>query len=91
MNASEVALIDTTSSRNFTDRLVVVAFLAAIVGFLMLMAFSQMPPTTFQGPPTVTVPVHHVVPKAPPSGRTTGSTPGPTIVQAPGGNPGSPV
>ena len=83
--------MDITASRNFTDRLVVVAFLTAIVGFLMLMALSQMPPTTFQGPPTGPAPVHHVIPKSPPSGRTTGSTPGPTIVQAPGGNPGSPI
>jgi len=83
--------MDTTSSRNFTDRVVVVVFLTAIVAFLMLMALSQMPPTTFEGPPTGTVPVHHVIPKSPPIGRTTGSTPGPTIVQAPGGNPGSPV
>jgi len=88
---SEVAQMDWTASRNFADRLVVVAFLAAIVAFLVLMALSQILPTTFQGPPTTSVPAHHVVPKSPPSGRTGGTTPGPTIVPAPGGNSGSPV
>ena len=82
--------MDLTASRNFIDRLMVGAFIASIVAFLIVMALAQMPLTTFQGPPTGSVP-HHVVPKSPPSKRTSGTTPGPTIVQAPGGNLGSPV
>jgi len=47
-----------TRARHLLGWLVTAVFIAALVGFMGFMSFSQLPPTTFWGPPSTPTPAN---------------------------------